>query len=95
MDGGDLGTTAVIATALVPVVSLVKQAHFPDKVNFIIAIVASVIAAAAGTIVDSHPQTWRDVVPRIGTAFTVGQLVYQLYFKNTTINDKLTNIGSE
>lgn len=92
MNGGDLGTTAVIAMFLVPIVSLVKRPNWSTKVNYVLGMVAALIAAIAGMIVDNHGKTWRELIPQFGVAFSTSQVVYNMYFANTTVNAKLTGV---
>jgi hypothetical protein len=95
VDGGDLGTTALIAMFLVPVVSAVKRPSWSSKVNFAVSMVAAAIAAVAGIAIDNQGKTFRELVPQFSTAFATTQVVYQLYFGDTSLNAKLTSIGGE
>ncbi len=92
LDGGDLGTTAIIAMVLVPIVSLIKRPSWPSKVNFVLGMVAAAIAAIVGTLIDNQGKSWRELIPQAGVAFTTAQVVYQLYFSGTSLNAKLTGV---
>jgi hypothetical protein len=94
MDGTALGTAAVVAGLLVPVVSFVKRAQWSSKVNYVIGFVAAFVAAAVGAVVDGNVQNVKEFIPYIGTAFATAQTVYQLYFGGTALDQKLTAIGS-
>jgi len=91
MDAGDLGTTAAIAAFLVPIVSWIKRPTWGSKANAVLAMVAALVAAIAGAVVDGKLTWSSEFISQIGVAFATSQVVYQLYFKETGLNTTLTN----
>jgi peptidoglycan/LPS O-acetylase OafA/YrhL len=92
MDGSVIGTTAIIASFLVPVVSYLKRKGWTDRQKYLLSLVAAFVAALAGALVDGHVNNWREAVPLVGTALATSQTVYALYFRNTEINQKLSDM---
>jgi hypothetical protein len=94
MDGAALGTAAVIAAFLMPVISLLKKPTWSTSFSHVVALVAALIAAVAGAYVDGSVHTVGELVPYMGTAFATSQTLYTLYFSKTEVNAKLESIGS-
>jgi hypothetical protein len=92
MDGTNLGTSAVIATLLVPVISLVKRPSWNPKAVHALSLVAALLAAVIGTVVDNKPANKAEFIASLGTAFTASQVVYAQFFSGTSMNEKLSNI---
>lgn len=95
MNDVSAGTTALIAVGLVPLVSLIKRPSWSARVNYAVGMVASIIAATVGTVLDSSNLTARDWVTNIFVGLGSAQTVYMLYFRETGVNDDLTNSGNQ
>lgn len=93
-DLNGLGVSAIIAIALIPVVSLIKRPEWGSRVNYLIGIIAAAIAAVGGAVVDGGKTTWQEWVVSIFTALGASQTIYMTYFQNTNINDKLAQVGA-
>lgn len=94
MDAGELGTTAAIATFLVPFVSLIKRPTWGRKLNTAISMAASMVAAIAGAAIDGKLTGGTELLSQFGVAFATSQVVYQLYFRDSDINEKLESKGA-
>lgn len=91
MDGASVGMTAVIAAALVPLVSLVKRPTWTAKQSYVVGMVAAIIAAVAGALLDGGVKNWQEGLALALTALGTSQSVYVLYFRDTDINETLSN----
>lgn len=95
IDAGNLGTSAVIATALIPIVSLVKNPSWGRKAKYTLGMVAAFIAAVLGAVVDGGLEGgWQEIVARLAASLATASTIYNLYFENTTLNDKLEQSGN-
>ena len=92
MNGEEYGTVAVIGMILVPIVSLIKQPSWSPKINHMLGIVASIVATVVGTLIDNSGMGWKELLPRFTTAFATSQVIYNLYFGDTKMNETLTNV---
>lgn len=90
MSATAMGTTALVAAALVPVVSLVKRASWSKKQNYLVGMIAAMIAAVVGALADGHVTTWQQALTQVLVGLGTAQTVYTLYFKDTNLDKKLT-----
>lgn len=93
MDGTALGTAAVVATMLIPVVSYIKARTWPSEIRYLVGLLAAFIAAFVGAVADGHVHNVKEFIPYLGTSFITAQTVYQMYFSKTELNAKLTDGG--
>lgn len=89
-DAAVLGTTTAVAVALVPIVSLIKNPKWGTKVNYAIGMVAAIVSAIAGAIMDGGVGAPNEWAARVLVALGASQTVYMLYFRDTDLNEKLT-----
>lgn len=94
-DAAVFGTTAAVAAVLVPFVSLIKRPSWSPKVNYAVGMVAALIAAVIGALVDGDVNTWGEGAALVLAALGTSQTVYQLYFVNTDVNNRLTETGPQ
>ncbi len=94
MDGNSLGVAAIVAVFLVPVISLIKRPTWSVEAKHLLGMVAAIIAASVGALVDGHVNTIQEFIPYVGTAFTTAQTLYTLYFRDTSVNAKLEAVGT-
>jgi hypothetical protein len=94
MDSAALGTTAVIAAVMVPIVSLIKTDKMTSKQRYALGLAASFVAALIGGVVDGHVKDVKGAVAYLGTAVAVAQTVYGLFFKDSGLDQKLTEMGN-
>lgn len=95
IDAGSLGTSAVIATALIPVVSLIKNPTWGRQAKYALGMVAAVVAALLGAVIDGGLDGgWQAIGVRIATALATSSTIYNLYFENTNLNDRLEQTGN-
>lgn len=95
IDAGSLGTAAVIATALIPVVSLVKNPLWSRKAKHALGLAAAFIAAVLGAVIDGGFEGgWQAIAVRLATAFAASSTIYNLFFEDTNLNDKLEQAGN-
>lgn len=76
------GNIEAVVALLVPVlVSFIKQEHFPDQVNAIIALAVYALVGVAAVLVTGQTFDMNNIVPTV-TLFTVeGTVAYQLFWK--------------
>lgn len=91
MDSTALGTAAVIAAVLVPLVSLIKKPSWSTEAKHMLGLGSALVAAIAGAVVDGHVNSVNELIPYLTTAFTTAQTLYVLYFSKTDLNTKLEN----
>lgn len=89
-DSAGFGTTAIIAAALVPLVSYIKRPTWDSKTNYGVGMAAAMIAAIIGALVDGNVTNVGQALVLIATALGTSQTVYTLYFRDTAVNEKLT-----
>ncbi len=87
-DGAGLGTSALIAVLLVPVVSLVKRPTWRKEVNYVVGMVAALISAFIGGLIDGE-FTSVGFAAYLASAIAASQTIYTLYFGNTDLENKL------
>lgn len=92
MDGNSLGTAAIVAVFLVPIVSLIKRPTWRLEAKHLLGLGAALVAAIVGALVDGHVNTLQEFIPLVGTAFMTSQSLYALYFNDTKLNEKLENV---
>lgn len=85
-----VGTTALVAAALVPLVSLIKRPTWTEKQSFALGMAAAAVAAVVGALVDGHVKNVQQGLTLALTALGTSQSVYMLYFRDTDINDTLS-----
>lgn len=94
MDSAALGTTAVVAAVMVPLVSLIKTDKMTPKQRYALGLAASFVAAVIGGVVDGQVKDIKGAVAYLGTAVAVAQTVYGLFFKDSSLDQKLTEMGN-
>lgn len=93
MDGNALGTAAVVAAFLMPIISLIKKPTWSIEAKHILGMAAALIAAVVGAVVDGHVNTVQEFIPLFGTSFVSAQTLYTLYFSKTQMNATLGAVG--
>jgi hypothetical protein len=91
MDSGGLGTAAMLAVFLMPVVSLIKKPTWSRQVKYLVGMVAALICALAGTVIDGNVKSWGEFLAYFSVSLATSQTLYQMYFKDTEIEEKLEN----
>lgn len=97
MDGNALGTAALVATFLMPIVSLIKKDHWRMEVKQLLGLAAAFVAAVVAGLVDGELSldNWESIIAYFATARVVAETLYTQYFKDTEANAKLEAVGSE
>lgn len=95
MSSSGVGTTAVVAAILVPIVSLIKNPKWNDKKKYAVGILAAAISAVIGALIDGNVKTWQQAFSLIFTALGTSQTVYMMYFKDTDMNSKLSEMFND
>lgn len=90
MDAGGLGTAALVATLLLPLVSLIKQPTWSANAKQALGLAAALVAAVIGALVDGNVNTWQEGIALLGTARLVADTVYAQFFRETQFNETLT-----
>lgn len=89
VDPAGLGTAAIIATFLVPMLSFIKKPEWSHQAKYLLGMVGALVAASVGAVVDGDVTNVAEFVPYFGTAFASAQTLYNLYFTNTKTEEKL------
>jgi hypothetical protein len=87
-----VGTTALLASVLVPLVSYIKKPTWSDRAKYAIGMVAAVVAAVVGAFADADVNSWQEVLTLVLVALGTSQTIYNMYFRDTSINTKLTGM---
>lgn len=97
VDGNSLGTAALVATFLIPIVSLIKKDHWRDEVKQLLGLGAALVAAVVAGVVDGELEVdnWESIFAYFATARVVAETLYTQYFRNTEANTKLEAVGSD
>lgn len=97
VDGNSLGTAALVAMFLVPIVSLIKRDNWSDQVKQLLGLGAALVAAVIAGAVDGTLSfdSWESIVAYFGTARLVAETLYSQYFRNTALNTRLEAVGNE
>jgi ABC-type branched-subunit amino acid transport system permease subunit len=90
MDSAAVGMTAVIAAGLVPLVSLIKRPTWTTRQSYLVGMIAAIVAAVLGALLDGNVKTWQEGLTLALTALGTSQSVYMLYFRDTDINETLS-----
>lgn len=88
MDSSGLGTSAILAIILVPVVSLLKRPGWRSEINYLIGMAAALICALVGGLV-SGDLTTQGMAGYFASALAASQTVYQLYFASSDLEKTL------
>ena len=91
VDPAGLGSAALVATFLVPLVSLIKQPNWRHEAKYLLGLFAALIAAFAGALIDGNITNVSEVIAYFGTAFASAQSLYNLHFTKTNLEAKLAD----
>jgi hypothetical protein len=96
METEALGTAALVATFLIPIVSLIKQDSWRPEARQLLGLVAAFVAAIVAGLVDGDLKldNWEAIFAYFATARVVAETVYAQYFNKTEANAKLEAVGS-
>jgi hypothetical protein len=96
METEALGTAALVATFLIPIVSLIKQDTWRPEFRQLLGLAAALVAAIVAGLVDGELKldNWETIFAYFATARVVAETIYTQYFKNTEVNEKLEAVGS-
>lgn len=89
IDPGALGAAAVVAAFLVPVVSLIKRPTWSDKTKYALGMVAALVSAIVGAVIDGNVKNLAEGLAYFGTALATSNALYTLFFRDTAINQAL------
>ena len=97
IDSGSLGTAALVATFLMPVVSLIKKDSWSAQARQLLGLSAALVAAVVAGQIDGSLSlnNWESVVAYFATARVVSETLYAQYFGGTELNAKLTAVGND
>lgn len=84
-----LGTSAVLALFLVPIVSMIKRPTWSKQAKYLLGMLASLICAAVGALIDGDVKSVSEFVAYAATALAVSQTIYTMYFENSDLEERL------
>jgi predicted Na+-dependent transporter len=77
------GEIAAILGVILPVfIGFIKQEHFPNAWNALIAIAVYVIVGVVAVAFSGDSFNLSNILPSVGTFTAAGTLAYQLFWKN-------------
>lgn len=91
IDPAALGSAALVATFLVPLLSLIKRPNWSNEAKQLLALAGALVAAIVGAVVDGSINNATELVAYFGTASVTAQTLYGLYFKKTALEQKLAS----
>lgn len=92
MDGTGAGSAVLIATILMPVISMVKKPSWDTKSKYLIGMAAALFAAICGAVVDGEVKNLGELGTYFAVALGYSQTLYNLYFKDTETQQKLAEL---
>lgn len=97
MDAGSLGTAALVATFLIPIVSLIKKDTWRDEFKQLIGLAAAFVAAVVAGAIDGQLSfdSWESIFAYFATARVVAETLYTQYFRSSGLNARLEAVGNE
>ena len=94
----ELGLAGVIGIFLPLVISLIKQVSWPSWVTVLITVAVSLAGGVVTTATDGNINLDSDIIEdpeqllaAAAASFAAATVVYQSFFKGTSINDTLTS----
>jgi hypothetical protein len=94
MDNASLGTAAMLAVFLMPLVSLIKKPSWSPKTTYLLGMAAAIVCAVVGAVVDGDVKSPQEFVAYFGVALATSQSLYTLYFRDTELQSTLAGIGA-
>jgi ABC-type xylose transport system permease subunit len=73
---------SVIGIILPVFISLLKQEHFPNAWNSIIAVMVYLVVGVVAVAVSGNSFDLNNILPSVATFTAAGTLAYQLFWKN-------------
>lgn len=89
MENGAVGTAAILAIMLMPLVSLLKKPTWSRQAKYLLGMAAALVCAIAGAFVDGHVKSAGEFVAYLGVSLATSQTIYNLYFKDTEVQQEL------
>lgn len=94
VDPTALGSAALVATFLVPLLSFIKRPSWSSEAKQALALAGALVAALVGAVVDGSINNATELIAYFGTASVTAQTLYGMYFKKTALEKKLAEVGS-
>lgn len=74
---------SVITGLLLPaIISFIKQEHFPNTWNAVIAVLVYVVVGVGAVLVSNQAFDLNNIVPSVGIFVAAGTVAYQAFWKN-------------
>ena len=89
IDPTTMGTVALIATFLVPLVSLIKKPTWSRQAKYALGLAAALLSTIIGAVINGDIGSVSEFVAYLSTGLASAQTVYNLYFVDTDVNESL------
>jgi hypothetical protein len=91
-----MNDVVLLASGIVipPIVSFIKKTSWPSRVKFLLSIGVAFAVASAVLAGQGEFGSWSEFVGKVSLVWAESQVIYQLYFDETTMNARLEQMNS-
>lgn len=94
LTNGSLVLSVALSLVVVPLVSFLKRDHWPQALNFVIALVASLMGGLLTTFVANPIHSWKDLLATGAVTLAAATTLFHTYFNGSALDSYLTKFGS-